>query len=574
MTERTAGAGKPLSRRDFLGATASLAVGVVDPVAARRPTPRALSADVVIYGATPAGLAAALAAIGEGASVVVVEPTPQIGGMITGGIAVTDTLTPALVGGLARKFFEQAGAESRNTATFRESPYVIFRAQEIPWNSFKPWDLEPHVARRIFDEWVQKAACRILLNTKVARVRTASSRIETLELSSGASISGDVFIDASYEGDLMALAGVSCTDGRESSSQYGEKLAGRRPPYFVKNYTEETYRTPGWDYMHDGQFGADIPARDSGGRLLPGVETFPAAAVGAADKKLQAFCFRLIATQRHELRVPWPKPDRYDPGQYELLLRYIRAHPGICFSRLVHLGSIPNGKFDLNASGPFSTDDINGNQGFVEADEATRERMIRGHADYQKGFFWFLAHDERVPAPLREEVNSWGLCKDEWPDTGYWPAQLYVREARRMVGQYVMTERDVVQNKTKDDSIAIGSFVLDSHWVARFEDSRGFVRVEGHLDETINLQNHPYEIPYRSIVPKRTECGNLLVPVCLSASHVGFCSIRLEPVYMVLGQAAGVAAALAVKSRRPVQEIDKARFFSRLKELGQISKVA
>jgi FAD dependent oxidoreductase len=567
---------KRVSRREFLGVSVAAAMGAAGALnvgpnfASAESTDRHIQADIIIYGGTPSGLAAADAAVGEGASVIMLEPTAEIGGMVTGGIAVTDTTTPYLVGGLAGKFFQEAGNESRTSATMRGSPSILFHGRKIPWNPYKPWDLEPKVARRIFKEWARKAGYKLLLNVKIMRARMEKSRIASIELSDGARISGSVFIDASYEGDLMACAGVSYTYGRESSSTYGESLAGRRLPFFTGNYSEETYATPGWEYMHHGQFGANIPARDSEGRFLPGVETGPYVAVGAADKRLQAYCFRLIATQREDLKVPWSRPDRYAPGKYELLLRYIKAHPAICFSRLVHLGSIPNGKFDLNASGPFSTDYIDGNYGYADADYDTRERMIRDHYDYQKGYFWFLAHDSRIPGHLREEVNSWGLCKDEWPDTGYWPVQLYIREARRMIGDYVMTERDVLKDKTKDDSIGMGSFVLDSHWVQRFENSKGFVQIEGHLDESIDLKDHPYDIPYRSITPKPGECRNLLVPVCLSASHVGYCSIRLEPVYMVLGHSAGVAASLAAKSEKPVQEIDTAQLFKKLTEQGQV----
>jgi hypothetical protein len=285
---------------------------------------------------------------------------------------------------------------------------------------------------------------------------------------------------------------------------------------------------------------------------------------------MQAYCFRLIATQRKDLLVPWPKPDRYQPERYELLLRYIQAHPGISFARLVHLGPIPNGKWDLNASGPFSIDYVGGNRGFANASPEGRKRIYRDHLDYQKGFLWFLAHDRRVPQELREEVNSWGLSKDEYPESGHWPEQLYIRECRRMKGTHVMREHDVLKEKSKPDAVAMGSFVLDSHWVQRFADSRGFVRVEGHLDESINLSRDPYEIPYRSLTPKEAECGNLLAPVCLSATHVAVCTIRMEPVYMMLGEAAGVAAAMAVKPGVAVQRVDVSALLRILERNGGV----
>ncbi len=368
----------------------------------------------------------------------------------------------------------------------------------------------------------------------------------------------------------MARAGVSYTWGRESTAQYGEALAGTRVAHFKKNYTEEEYRTPTIEYMHHGQFGAGIPARDRDGKLYWGVQDKPLAPLGSADKRVQGYCFRLIATQRNGLKVPWPKPARYYPERYALLLRYIEAHPGICFARLVHLGAIPNGKFDLNASGPFSIDYVGGNRDYPDGDYAARDRIYRDHEDYEKGFFWFLAHDPRVPKVLQSEVNSWGLTDDEFPDTGNWPTQLYIREARRMIGRYVMTEHDILKNNTKPDSVGLGSFVLDSHWVQRFADERGSVRVEGHLDESISLSRNPYEISYRSLTPKREQCENLLVPVCLSASHVAICTIRMEPVYMILGHSAGVAAVTAVKSGKAVQDIDAALLEKKLREQGQV----
>jgi hypothetical protein len=383
-------------------------------------------------------------------------------------------------------------------------------------------------------------------------------------------IAGKVFIDASYEGDLMARAGVAYTWGRESTDRYGERLAGMRAPHFRRRYMPEEYRTPTIEYMHHGQFGADIPARGADGKLLWGVEERPTQPIGSADKRVQAYCFRLIATQRPDLKLPWPKPARYEPQRYELLLRYIQAHPGICFTRLVHFGPIPNGKFDLNASGPFSIDYIGGNRDYPDGDYATRERIYRDHEDYEKGFLWFLANDSRIPKDLRDDANSWGLARDEFTDSGNWPTQLYVREARRMIGEYVMTEHDILTHKTKQDSVGMGSFVLDSHWVQRFENEQGFVRVEGHLDESIHLAQSPYEISYRSLMPKKQQCRNLLVPVCLSATHVAICTIRMEPVYMILGHSAGSAAAMAIRSGKPVQDVDLRILLRNLREQGQV----
>lgn len=563
--------GAKISRRHFVGSAAAAAFSpLLSSGFAASGTASARRADVVIYGGTPAGLTAAAACSREGVSVIVAEPTSQIGGMISGGIAVTDTQTPRLVGGLAAEFFQAAGARSRALASGSEPPSIIFHGRRMAWNPYQPWDLNPSVARQVFAEWVQHGQYQVLTRRRVVGVEKDKKRIQAIRLSDGATLSGKVFIDASYEGDLLARAGVDSTYGRESVEEYGENLAGRRAPYFVRNYFPETYRTPGWVYMHKGQFGADIPARRENGRLLAGVEEAPRVPVGGADQRVQSYCFRLIVTQRDDLKVPWPRPERYDPARYELLRLYIQAHPGMCFSRLVHFGSIPNGKFDFNASGPFSTDYIGGNNGFPDLDYDARDRMIRDHEDYQKGFLWFLACDPAVPQGLRDEVNTWGLCKDEGAGADHWPVQLYIREARRMKGEYVMTEHDILRNVAKEDSVGLGSFVLDSHWVQRFANEAGYARVEGHLDETIDLRDHPYEIPYRSLIPKSAQCENLLVPVCLSASHVAFCTIRMEPVYMLLGHSAGVAGALAAKAESAVQQIDMPLLLRKLREQRQV----
>ncbi|WP_321472575.1 FAD-dependent oxidoreductase [uncultured Paludibaculum sp.] len=529
-----------------------------------------LSADVIVYGGSPAGLAAAAAVVRDGLSVIVIEPSTHIGGLITGGIACTDTGTPQFVGGLAAEFFDAVAAETHRLYPKPTTPKLLFRGQSLDWRAPRNWDLEPKVARQIFEGWVKKGGYRVIRDQRVASVRLNEKRITAIRLTNGTELVGKVFVDASYEGDLMARAHVPYTWGRESQAEYQEPLAGVRAAHFTRNYSEEYYGKPGIEYTHHGQFGADIPGRDKTGRLLWGISEQSLAEAGSADRRIQAFCFRLIATQRDDLRVAWPKPDRYIPERYELLLRYIQAHPGISFARLVHFSAIPNGKFDLNASGPFSIDYVGGNVDYPDGDYPVRDRIYRDHVDYQKGFLWFLAHDERVPKELRDEVNSWGLCRDEYPDTGHWPVQIYIREARRMKGDYFMTEHDILKNKRKDDSIGMGSFVLDSHWVQRFVNAQGHVRIEGHLDESIPLSKSPYDIPYRSITPRKDDCRNLLVPVCVSATHVAICTIRMEPVYMMLGHAAGQAAAMAARTGAAVQDVNGSALTSKLRGQGAV----
>ena len=524
------------------------------PAAAGKPALR-LDADVVVYGGTPAGLAAATAIARGQRSVVVIEPTLSIGGMITGGIACTDTGTPQFVGGIAREFFDEVASVERRSG-YRDPASIRFHGSSLGWAQPRVWDLEPKIARQVFEAWMRKEKIEVILKRQILSVSKTGTRIRSIRLANGLVVSGRIFIDASYEGDLMAKAHVSSTFGRESGQQYGESLAGVRAPHFVRNYTEAEFAVPTQEYMHHGQFSANLPARDRQGRLLWGVEAGPLGAPGSGDDRLQAYCYRLIATQRADLEMAWPRPGHYDASHYALLLEYIRAHPGMTFTRLVHLAPLPNGKWDLNASGPFSIDLIGGNKEYPAETYAERGRSLVAHKEYEQGFLWFLAHDPRVPQPLRDEVNSWGMAKDEWQDSGHWPAQIYIRESRRMIGAYVMTQKDILEDNSKPDSIGLGSFVLDSHWVRRFEEQDGFVKVEGNLDESIDLSKHPYEIPYRAIVPKPQEAENLLVPVCLSASHVAMCTIRMEPVYMILGEAAGQAALLALQEKTPVQRID------------------
>ena len=528
-----------------------------------------LSADVVIYGGSPAGLAAAATVKREGATAIVVEPTAHIGGLITGGIACTDTGTPQFVGGLSAGFFDAVSEETRRLYPQPAKPVLRFRGQLMEWRPPRPWDLEPKVARRIFESWVEKGGYPLIRSRRVSAVAVKTRRITGIRLTDGTDLTAKVFIDASYEGDLMSRANVPYTWGRESRSEFDESLAGVRAPHFKGNYSQEYYSKPGIEYTHHGQFGADIPARVHG-KLLWGVSGQPLPPEGSADRRVQAYCFRLIATQRDDLRVPWPRPKRYTPGHHELLLRYLQAHPGISFARLVHFSAIPNGKFDLNASGPFSIDYVGGNFEYPDGDYIKRDRIFEDHLDYQQGFLWFLAHDARVPRQLRDEVNSWGLCSDEYPDTGHWPVQLYIREARRMRGDYVMTEHDILTRKTKDDSVGMGSFVLDSHWVQRFADTNGNVRIEGHLDESIRLDDAPYEIPYRCLTPRADDCTNLLVPVCLSATHVALCTIRMEPVYMMMGHAAGLAAVRAARTGADVQALDGADLAKVLRQQGGV----
>ncbi|MDZ4289442.1 MAG: FAD-dependent oxidoreductase, partial [Prosthecobacter sp.] len=496
---------------------------------------QAAPADVVIYGGTPAGLAAAIAAAREGASVVVIEPTHWIGGMVTGGLTHTDKGKEETIGGLPREFFTRAAASKPGTEL---------------------WYAEPQTNMATFKTMLAEAGVKVITGQTLTAITKDGARITSLTTTDGAIHEGHVFIDATYEGDLMAKAGVSYIVGRESRAQYGESLAGFYPMP-IRPRTVEIMNSDcpgiggtGPSYIHGTP--ASIPALDDRGYPIFGVYRTNAAP-GSADRLTQSYNFRICVTQEPGNLVPFPKPAHYDPKRYELLLRLIKAYPKVGFGRLFHLGKIAGGKYDLNAQGFFSTDYPGANTDYPDGDAATRARIWQDHIDYIQGLFWFLGHDERVPQSLRDQANSWGLCKDEFTDNNHWPYALYVREARRLIGEYVMVQKDLQTDIFKDDSVGMGSFVIDCHIVQRIVAEDGTVRDEGSFQDAPAL---PYQIPYRSLTPKRTECENLLVPVCLSASHIAYCSLRMEPVYMALGHASGLAAVMAVKANTAVQSVD------------------
>lgn len=505
---------------------------------------RAGDVDVCIYGGTPAGIIAAVTAAREGARAVVIEPTRWIGGMVTGGLTHTDIGNAATIGGYTREFFTRAAERYRGE---------FF------------WYAAPHANTETFEAMLAEAKVGVVRGQRLAAVVCRNGRIESLTTDDGQTYAARMFIDATYEGDLMARAGVRYRVGRESLEEYGEPLAGFHPMP-IRPRTAEVMASvcpclggQGPHYIHGTPLA--IPARDEKGQLLFGVRE-DHTAPGAADRLTQAYNFRVVVTQRADLRVPFPRPAHYEPARYELLLRLIRAYPVVRFGRLFHLGQVAEGKYDLNAQGIFSTDCPGGNTDYPDGDYATRDRIWQDHVDFIQGMFWFLGHDPRVPQALRDETNQWGLCRDEFTDNAHWPYALYVREGRRMVGQYVLVQKDLQREITKPDSVGMGSFVIDCHIVQRIVGPDGNVLDEGSFQDA---PARPYHIPYRSITPKPSECQNLLVPVCASASHIAYCSLRMEPVYMALGQAAGLAAVKALRGGTSVQAIDVPALQSQLR---------
>jgi hypothetical protein len=496
--------------------------------------------DLVVYGGTAGGTMTAVAGARQGLKVALVNPGNHIGGLVSGGLSGTDTGRREVIGGLALEFYFRAGRH-----------YGLDRhLQEIAWMP------EPKVAEAIMRDMLKESGVVLYESHRLREktgVRKEGTRIIEITMENGASFQAGVFTDASYEGDLMAQSAVSYTFGRESQKQYGESLAGIRA------------HTP------SHQFAVDIPAYDENGKLLPEISAEPKGEAGAADKRIQAYNFRVIATNVPANRVPWPKPANYDVKRYELLARYLTAmtpYMGrpLDINEVNLLRIIPNGKADFNNRGGFSTDYIGKNYDFPDGDYATRERIWKEHEEYQKGFYYFLATDPRVPKALQDQMNEWGLARDEFTDNGNWPNQLYIREARRMIGEYVAIQKDLQTDLLKPDVIGMGSYSSDSHNLQRFVNAKGFVENEGDVQVSVK----PYQIAYRSLTPKRAEVTNLLVPVCLSASHVAYSSMRMEPQYMLLGHAAGVAASLALKRSVVVQEVPIAELQKQLLAEGAV----
>jgi hypothetical protein len=415
------------------------------------------------------------------------------------------------------------------------------------------WTFEPHVAEKIMDDLTTEFKFTVVRGKRLDLkngVGKNEARITEIVMESGETFRGRMFIDATYEGDLLAKAGVSYHVGREANRTFGETLNGVQ----TKNATKHQFTKPVDPY---------IKAGDSSSGLLPGLHAGGPGEDGAGDTRVQAYNFRICMTDVPENRIPFPKPDGYDPLRYELLLRYMQA--GV-FDLFGNNQWMPNRKTDTNNNGGFSSDNIGMNYDYPEGDYATRERIFDEHVAYHQGLLYFLVNDPRVPAKAREATAKWGLAKDEFTKSGGWPHQLYIREGRRMISDYVMTEHNCRGTKVADDSVGLGAYGMDSHNVQRYV-SDGRARNEGDVQVPVA---GPYPISYRSIVPKENECTNLLVPVCLSATHIAYGSIRMEPVFMVLGQSAATAASMAIDANVTVQRVPYDQLKERLLADGQV----
>nr|WP_309687846.1 FAD-dependent oxidoreductase [Armatimonas sp.] len=483
-------------------------------------------ADLCVYGGTASGVSAAVQAARLGLHVLLIAPERHIGGLTAGGLSYTDTGRKEAIGGLAREVYARIGAK---------------------YGKAEEWNFEPHIAQEVLTELLAEVRVVPYFGRFLASVKKSRGRIISLTTEEGLTVEAAAFIDATYEGDLMAKAGVSYTVGRESNKTYGETLNG------VQVRDKHQFLKPVSPYVSEG---------DPKSGLLPGIQshTLPA---GSGDKSVQAYCFRLCLTKTPANKVPYPKPEGYEVGDYELLRRYIKAGANEFFNKF---DPLQKGKFDKNNHGGFSTDFIGANHKYPEASYAEREKIFQAHVRYQQGLMWYMGNEPSIPLELRERWSEWGLCRDEFVETGGWPWQLYIREARRMVTDTVMTEKHCKGKLKVEDSVGLGSYNMDSHNCNRVV-VEGFVKNEGD----VQTSTPPYAISYRSIVPRERECRNLFVPVCLASSHIAYGSIRMEPVFMILGQSSALAAWLFIEGGfASVQEVPYALLESALRQAKQV----
>jgi hypothetical protein len=503
------------------------------------------SADVIVYGGTSAAVIAAVEVVQSGKSVIVVSPDTHLGGLSSGGLGFSDTGNKSTIGGLSRDFYHRVWQHYNDSAAWKwqkQSEYGNKGQGTVAMDGENRtmWIFEPHVAEKVFEDYIREFNIPIYRDEWLDRengVVTKDERITSITTLSGKTFRGEMFIDATYEGDLMASADVDYTVGREDCSLYNESWNGAQPDVFHHAHYFKSDIDP---YIVPG---------DSQSGLLPYISSEAPGAKCSGDSKIQAYCFRLCMSNHPGNRVPFEKPEGYDPANYELLARVFESGWNEWFRKF---DLIPNRKTDTNNHGPFSSDFIGMNYDYPEASYERRKEIVKEHEKYQKGLLYFVSNDSRVPEDVRNRMKEWGLAKDEFTDNGNWPHQLYIREARRMVGMYVTTEKEVLGEVSVPDPVGMGSYTMDSHNVQRYVTREGFVQNEGDIGVP---PKRPYQISYGSIVSKVDDCKNLLVPVCVSSSHIAFGSIRMEPVFMILGQSAAAAACLAIDDKKSVQEI-------------------
>jgi hypothetical protein len=511
--------------------------------------------DVAVYGGTSGGIAAAIKVAREDKTVVLIEPSGHLGGLTTGALGATDIGNKAAIGGISREFYRELRSYyNEDSHAWKYERQSDFKGRGHAPGEDTAWTFEPHVAMKIYRRMLATAKVPVVMNRRLdldAPVAKQNGRIIEFTLEGGTKVKAKVFIDATYEGDLMAKAGVSYHVGREANARYGETLNGVQ----TKNAIHHQFIKGVDPYVKPG---------DKTSGVLPGVQAAGPGEEGSGDNKVQAYCFRLCTTDVPSNRGEWVKPADYDPLRYELLLRNFEAGDHRVPWNPVMM---PNRKTDSNNNFAISTDNIGMNYAYPDGDYATREKIVAEHLSYEMGLMWTLANSPRVPAEVQVKFQTWRPAKDEFAQTGNWSPQLYIREARRMVSEYVMTQANC-QGKVKvEDSVGLAAYTMDSHHIQRYVNDKGHAINEGDVQVG---GFPPYAISYRSIRPREAECGNLLVPVCLSASHIAFGSIRMEPVFMVLGQSAATAACQAIDEQTSVQQIDVAKLREKLLEDEQV----
>ncbi len=517
-------------------------------------------ADVIVYGGTSAAVTTAVQVHRMGLSVIIVSPDKHLGGMSSSGLGFTDTGNKEVIGGLAREFYQliyQHYDKPESWNWQKRSEYGN-RGQGNPaidGDKRTMWIFEPHVAEEAFETMIRQNNIPVHRDEWLDRetgVEMKDGKIVSIQTLSGKLYKGKVFVDATYEGDLMASANVRYTVGREDNSLYGETWNGVQAGVFHHGH-----------YFKDKISPYKVPGDPSSG-LLPRISTEAPGENGTGDHKVQAYCYRLCLTQNPDNKVPITKPEGYDSSQYELLVRVAETRWNEFFAKY---DAIPNRKTDVNNHGPFSYDNIGMSWEYPEASYEKRKEILNEHITYQKGLLYFMATDKRLPQWVRDTMNTWGFSRDEFADNGYWPYNIYVREARRMIGKYIMTENDVLSKREVPESIGMGSYTMDSHNVQRYVTAEGYVQNEGDIGVAAP---RPYRISLGSILPEKDQCSNLIVPVCVSCSHIAFGSIRMEPVFMILGQSAGTVASMAVQGKKNIHDLTYDEIRKKLVEDGQI----
>jgi hypothetical protein len=517
-------------------------------------------ADVIVYGGTSAAVTAAIQVSRMGKTVIMVSPDKHLGGMTSSGLGFTDTGNKKVIGGLAREFYQLIYRHYQEPSSWnwqKQSEYgnVGQGNPAIDGENRTMWIFEPHAAEESFGKMISDSKVTVYKEEWLNRetgVEMKDGSIVSIKTLSGKKFIGKEFIDATYEGDLMAASGIKYRVGREASVEYNEQYNGVQKDV----------------HHHDHYFKVNVdPYKIKGNPasgLLPRISADQPGANGTADNKIQAYCYRLCMTRVPENRVEVARPKGYDSLQYELLARVTQEGWNEFFNKY---DPIPNLKTDVNNHGPVGFDNIGMNWDYPDATYERRREILKEHELYQKGLIYFISTDKRIPADIQGQMKKWGLAKDEFKDNGNWPYNIYVRESRRMLGEYVMTENEIFGRKTVSRSIGMGSYTMDSHNIQRYVTPEGFVQNEGDLGVT---PEKPYQIDLGAILPKPEDCKNLLVPVCVSCTHIAFGSIRMEPVFMILGQSAAIVASMAIDKKAGIHDLPYKDIKDELISAGQV----